>query len=265
MITYRATLDVPDAVFTTVVRWIRQHRKQVDRRPWQRAATCRDHALLVLRCLKDATLIDAAARDIAVSRATGYRYFHEAVDVIAEHAPDLADVLERARLEGWSHIELDGTLIPTTRLSVRTERGNDAWYSGKHKQHGGNLQVIYDPHGFPVWVAPAEPGSTHDITAARRHVFPALNHAAATWLPVLVDLGYVGADIGYYFPIRRPDLDKATKARNRFLTVLRCICERGNALLKAGWRYLRRVTCCPKRITQIARAALALTHLAYRW
>lgn len=55
------------------------------------------------------------------------------------------------------------------------------------------------------------------------------------------------------------------KAQNRFLTVLRCICERGNALLKASWRYLRRVTCCPKRITQIARAALALTHLAYGW
>ena len=141
VIAYRATLEVPDAVFATVVRWIRQHRKRVDLRPLQRAATCRDQALLVLRCMKDATLIDAAARDITVSKATGYRYFHEAVDVIAEHAPDLADVLDRAQLEGWSHIELDGTLIPTTRLSARTERGNDAWYSGKHKQHGGNLQV----------------------------------------------------------------------------------------------------------------------------
>ena len=263
MIAYRATLDVPDAVFTTVVRWIRQHRKRVDRRPWQRAASCRSQALLVLRCLKDATLVDAAARDIEVSRATGYRYFHEAIDVIAEHAPNLADVLERAEVEGWSHMELDGTLIPTTRLSIRTERGNDAWYSGKHKQHGGNLQVLYDPHGFPVWVSPVEPGATHDITAARRHVFPVLNHAAATSLPVLVDLGYRGADIGYHHAINRPNLDKETKTTNRFLTVLRCICERGNALLKARWRYLRRVTCCPKRITEIARAALALTHLAY--
>jgi hypothetical protein len=30
-------------------------------------------------------------------------YFHEAIDVIAAHAPNLADVLERAELEGWSH------------------------------------------------------------------------------------------------------------------------------------------------------------------
>ena len=83
--------------------------------------------------------------------------------------------------------------------------------------------------------------------------------------PVLVDLGYRGADSGYHHAINKPNLDEATKAANRFLTVLRCICERGNALLKAGWRYLRRVTCCPTRITQIARAALALTRLAYGW
>ncbi len=73
MIAYRATFDVPNAVFTTVVRWIRRHRKQAGWRRWQCAATCRAQPLLVLRCLKDATLA-AAARDIAVSRATGYRY-----------------------------------------------------------------------------------------------------------------------------------------------------------------------------------------------
>ena len=96
-------------------------------------------------------------------------------------------------------------------------------------------------------------------------MFPGLNHAAATRLPVLIDLGYRGADIGYHHAENRPNLDQASKAQNRFLTVLRCICERGNALLKSSWRYLRRVTCCPKRITQIARAALALTHLTYCW
>lgn len=40
--------------------------------------------------------------------------------------------------------------------------------------------------------------------------------------------------------------------------MLRCICEHGNALLTADLRHLRQVTCCPKRITQIARAALEL-------
>ena len=64
---YRATLDIPDAVLHTVFCWIGEHRRLVDRRPWRRAASCCDQALLVLRCVKDATLLEAAARDIDVS------------------------------------------------------------------------------------------------------------------------------------------------------------------------------------------------------
>jgi hypothetical protein len=30
-----------------------------------------------------------------------------------------------------------------------------------------NVQVIADPHGTVLWAAPALPGSTHDLTAAR--------------------------------------------------------------------------------------------------
>ena len=147
MIGYRATLDVPNVVFATVVQWIRAHRERVDRRPWQRVASCRDQAMLVPRHLKDATLLDAAAPDIAISPATGYRYFHDAIDAIAEHAPDLAAVLDRAQLDAWSHIKRDGTLVPATRPSVRTEHGSDAWYSGTHKQHGGDRQVLDDRTG----------------------------------------------------------------------------------------------------------------------
>ena len=35
--------------------------------------------------------------------------------------------------------------------------------------------------------------------------------------------------------------------------------ERANALLKSGWRALRRVTLCPRRIGTIIAAALVLT------
>lgn len=62
--------------------------------------------------------------------------------------------------------------------------GHDVWCSGKHKHHGGNIQVLCDPTGFPVRTSPVEPGSVHDITDARRHVLPAL-YAAATGLPTL--------------------------------------------------------------------------------
>jgi hypothetical protein len=47
-----------------------------------------------------------------------------------------------------------------------------------------------------------EPGSVHDITAARIHALPALCHAAARGLPALADPGYDG--VGIYIPVRQP-------------------------------------------------------------
>ena len=90
------------------------------------------------------------------------------------------------------------------------------WYSGKHKHHGGNVQVLCDPTGFPVWTSPVEPGSVHDITAARRHVLGALYPAAADGLPTLADKGYTGAGIGIHVPYKRsvaahPDPDTACR------------------------------------------------------
>jgi hypothetical protein len=41
------------------------------------------------------------------------------------------------------------------------------------------------PDGLPLWVSPAEPGSIHDITAARAQALPALYRAAALGLPAL--------------------------------------------------------------------------------
>jgi hypothetical protein len=76
----------------------------------------------------------------------------------------------------------------------------DLWYSGKAHTHGGNVQAVIAPDGFPLWVSQAEPGSVHDITAARAHALPALYRAAATGLPTLADPGYEGAGIGIMGP-----------------------------------------------------------------
>ena len=51
----------------------------------------------------------------------------------------------------------------------------------------------------PAEVSQAEPGSVHDITAARLH---ALYRAAAGDLPTLADPGYEG--IGILIPVRQP-------------------------------------------------------------
>ena len=45
--------------------------------------------------------------------------------------------------------------------------GVDLWWSGKHKHHGGNIQVMSAPDGWPLWISEVRPGREHDTTAAR--------------------------------------------------------------------------------------------------
>jgi DDE superfamily endonuclease len=266
VITYRATLDVPTETMRRVAHMLAVHRRRVDRRPWQRAATCQAQALLVLRWLKDATGIHLLARDARISQATAYRYLHEALAVLAAQAPTLTDVLARGLKEGWAFVALDGTLIESIRSSTPSDAGHDLWYSGKHHHHGGNIQVVTDPSGYPVWTSPVEPGSTHDITAARAHVLPALYPAAAAGLPTFTDKGYAGAGIGIHHPHKGRNLDPQTRSRNLIITAMRAPAERANALLKSTWKALRRVTLCPWRIGTIVAAALfLLTMQRGRW
>ncbi len=261
MITYRATLDVPAGTLRAVTGWLREHRRAHDTRPWQRAATVYVQAVMALRWFKDATDIRLLARDAGVSTATGYRYLHEAIDVIADQAPELPDVLARGLSEGWGFVCLDGTLIATTRSSAPSEAGHDIWYSGKHKRHGGNIQVLTGPSGYPEWVSEVEPGSTHDITAARTHAFGALYPAAVQGLPTMTDKGYVGAGIGIIVPTKGHGLAPDNRARNVMISALRAPAERANALLKRTWRALERVTLDPWRVGAISAAALVLLHL----
>src|SRR4051812_49778806 len=93
------------------------------------------------------------AADTRVSIATRYRYLHEGIDALAAQAPDLHDALAAGKAASWTHVTLDGTLIATDRCrTVNPETGHDLWYSGKHRAHARNLQIIGDPTGFPVTV-----------------------------------------------------------------------------------------------------------------
>jgi hypothetical protein len=163
-------------------------------------------------------------------------------------------LVETVVSEASSHVK-----PPQTRLTYRR--------CGKAHTHGGNVQAVTAPDGFPLWLSPAEPGSAHDITAARAHALPALYRAAATGLPTLADPGYDGAGIGIHMPVKQPaggrDLDISTRTRNALQRSLRCLGERGFALLTGRWRTLRHITASPSKIGDIARAALVLTHFEH--
>ena len=143
----------------------------------------------------------------------------------------------------------------------------DLWYSGKAHTHGGNIQPVLAPGGFPLWVSDVEPGPVHDLTAARIHALPALYQAAAAGLPALADPGYDGAGIGILIPVKQPtgaqDLAINTRTRNAIQRSLRCLGERGFALLNQRRRTLQHITASPSKIGDIARAALVLTHFEH--
>ena len=174
VIAYRATLDVPRELAWFVARLLLAERRRRGAPRGSRALSCFWQAVLGLRWFRDRTAPDALARDHSISRATAYRYLDEVILVLAEQAPDLREALERARSGGFPHVILDGKIVPADRCREKTisVRGEviDLWYSGKAHTHGGNIQAVFAPDGFPLWVSPAEPGSVHDITAALQHI-----------------------------------------------------------------------------------------------
>jgi DDE superfamily endonuclease len=271
VIAYRATLDVPRELvqFVAGLLLAERHRRGTPR--GSRALSCFWQAVLGLRWFRDRTACDALARDHGISRATAYRYLDEVIAVLTGEAPELSEALERAKDEGFSHVILDGKIIPCDRckepaVSVKGEV-IDLWYSGKAHTHGGNVQAVCAPDGFPLWISEVEPGSVHDLTAARAHAFPALYPAAAAGLPTLADPGYEGAGTGILIPVKQPtgghQLDINTRTRNAIQRSLRCLGERGFALLNQRWRTLQHITASPSKTGAIARAALVLTHFEH--
>jgi hypothetical protein len=272
VITYRAMLDVPRELAQFVGRQLRAERRRRGTRKGSRALTCFWQAVLGLRWFRQDADPTALARDHGVSRATAYRYVDEVITVLAEQAPDLHEALERAKDEGLAHVILDGKIFSTDRYGEQTTsiKGEqiDRWYSGKAHEHGGNIQALSAPDGFPLWVSGVEPGSVHDLTAARDHVLGALYWAASHLdLPTLADGGYDGTGIGVHTPVKQPAngqvLDVDTRTYNALLRSLRCLGERGFAVLTGRWRTLHHITASPRKIGDIVKATLVLTHFEH--
>ena len=181
-----------------------------------------------------------------------------------------AHALLAAKAAGHSHVLLDGTLIATDRIATPgPTRGVDLWWSGKHRHHGGNIQVVSAPDGWPLWTSPVRPGREHDTTAARTD--PDLLTQITAWVDDgrlgLADLGYEGEADLLRIPIKKPahgELTVDQQAYNAVHGALRCLGERANSLLKTTFKALRRWRGCPWRIGDIVAAGLVLLHHEHR-
>ncbi len=161
---------------------------------------------------------------------------------------------------------VDGTLIYTDRnRAPGPTPGVDLWWSGKHYHHGGNVQVVSAPDGWPLWVSDVRPGREHDTTAARAD--PDLLEKIRAWVDDgrlgLADLGYEGEAELLRIPIKKPAGGVLTVDQQAFNAVhgaLRALGERANSLLKTTFKTLRRWRGCPRRIGTVVAAALVLLH-----
>ncbi|PWJ40238.1 DDE superfamily endonuclease [Quadrisphaera granulorum] len=279
-VTYQAVLPLSRPTVQAIAAHLRDHRAHLGTRTGRRALGCFAQAVMFARWLIDQTRIVQLAVDNAVSLRTAYRYVHEVLDVLGQKAPDLRAALAAAREAGHEHVAIDGTLIETDRCSIpgptsrkkrngeQSSRKVDLWWSGKHHCHGGNVQVITAPDGWPIWTSPVRPGREHDITCARTHndLLQALADFSDDEHQVLADLGYEGENGTLVCAVKAPtdgsglpeDVAEANKAHN----ARRAPAERGNALLKY-FKGLRRVSLCPTRIGTIVAAALVVLHLEH--
>jgi hypothetical protein len=161
---------------------------------------------------------------------------------------------------------VDGTLIYTDRIATPGPTpGVDLWWSGKHRHHGGNIQVVSAPDGWPLWTSGVRPGREHDTTAARAD--PDLLVRIADWVSdgqlSLADLGYEGEPDLFQIPVKKPTGGELTVDQQTYNAVhggLRCLGERANSLLKTTFKALRRYRGCPWRLGEIVAAALVLLH-----
>ena len=156
MLCYRAALPLSAQTLSYVAGVIRRHRASIGSR-WRKLSPAQQ-ALLVLAYLRKGETFAELAAGFGIGTATAWRYVTETVGLLAARSPKLHKALREASPAGHAYMVIDGTSIPTDRVAA-----DRPFYSGKHRRHGTNLQVIASPDGDIVWVSGPLPGAACDL------------------------------------------------------------------------------------------------------
>jgi hypothetical protein len=259
-LSYPSGMSVSTRAMTMLADLLRQHRTQLGTR-WRKLDAGGQARLTLAHLRKGETYADLAD-GFGIGTTTVYRYLCEALDLLAALAPTLAQAIEVAA--GKAHVILDGTLLRIDRVGMTGGRDRP-FYSGKHKCHGLNVQVIADPAGRLIWISPVLPGARHDMGAAREHgIIEALNAAG---VQTLADTAYQGGGPAVRVPQRRRRLDPDTGRYRRLSRAQKDVNtaharrrgpgERANAEIK-NWKILRKIRSSPSRVNTLVKAVQTL-------
>jgi hypothetical protein len=239
----------------------RRHERQRTR--WRLLAPL-TQAVLVIAFLRTNLTGAELAAGFGISESTCWRDIREGIGVLADRGRriSLRDVAALAVKMGWEYVIVDGVHVPSVTFGRKTA-GQRAFYSGKHKRHGLNVQTVCSPDGELLWAAAPLPGATVDVAAARKAGIAAM---LTSVIGVFADLGYLGWDEAVVTGRRKPrgkQMTAAQRAANRLQAQLRCVGERGNARLKY-WKILAtELRCRPEQCTAMVKAVLALHYMEH--
>ena len=260
MLSYPSGMTMSSRALRLVADTLRHSRRQIGTR-WRKLTAGRQALLVVAYLRKGETYADLAC-GFKIGTSTVHRYVREAITLLAALAPTLDQAIEVASTKAF--VILDGTLLRIDRVGMASGRDR-AFYSGKHKCHGVNVQVIADPAGRLVWISPALPGARHDMGAAREHGI--VDAFARAGVRAVADTAYQGAGLAVAVPQRRRRLDSDTGRYRRLSRNQREVNtaharqrgpgERVNAELK-NWRILRKIRSCPSRASELVAAVQTL-------
>ena len=118
-------------------------------------------AVLVIAFLRTNLTCAELAAGFGISPATCWRDVAEGISVLADRGRriSLKDVALLAVKMGWDYVIVDGVHVPVV-TSGRKTGGQRAFYSGKHKRHGLNVQTVCSRPGSccgPPRRSPARP------------------------------------------------------------------------------------------------------------